>query len=175
MSKGALGDCWDRSCCPNRLLLNCCSHLLLSAGTTKVGSCSTRRWACEALCLLELSCCVECRSKCQRTLPQSALWITLGAPTPADLAAWCAYLSTWAASCAAVWAILIVVQVSDVTYETCSSASIHHRCATQILQVSTMMPNCMLKHTRFISFLIYFGLRSSILHNVTLGPFKSDL
>jgi hypothetical protein len=49
-----------------------------------------------------------------------------------------------------VWAILIVVQVLDVDHMAYGSGSVYQRCAEQVLQVSTMVPNCVPKHTLII-------------------------
>ena len=49
-----------------------------------------------------------------------------------------------------MWAILIVVQVLDVDYMAYGSGSVYQRCAEQILQVSTMVPSCVPKHTPII-------------------------
>ena len=73
-----------------------------------------------------LSCCAGCRPQCQRMRPRSDLLAILGAPTPAVLTACQVYLHMYAGSCAAVWAILIVVQVSN--GENATSASTSARC-----------------------------------------------
>jgi hypothetical protein len=49
-----------------------------------------------------------------------------------------------------LWAILIVVQVPEVVYVACRPCSICHRCAGQVLHLSTRMSNCVLKHTLII-------------------------
>ena len=65
----------------------------------------------------------------------------------ADTASKCRVGNLSAASFATVWVILIVVQVLDVDYMAYGSGSVYQRCAEQVLHVSTMVPNCVPKHT----------------------------
>ena len=68
---------------------------------------------------------------------------------------------------ATVWAILIVVQVLDVDYMAYGPGSVYQRCAEQVLQVSTMVPNCVPKHTLIILVCNKLPLLLSNFTNVT--------
>ena len=76
-------------------------------------------------------------------------------------------MSLCVASFTIVWAILVVVQVLDVDYMTYGPGSVYQRCAEQVLQVSTMVPNCVPRHTLIILVCNRLQLLLSNFTNVT--------